>query len=58
LYSFIPKSNEGAKDPKWKDNVCYGWNLTLSEESTPIKIQLKWLLQAYQLFPDKENFFP
>jgi len=57
LYSFIPKSNEGAKDPKWKDNVCYGWNLTLSEESTPIKIQLKWLLQAYQLFPDKENFF-
>jgi uncharacterized protein YbbC (DUF1343 family) len=57
LYSFTPKRNEGAKDPKWKDHVCYGWNLTLSEEPTPIQIQLKWLLQAYKLFPDKENFF-
>jgi len=57
LYSFTPKSNEGAKDPKWKDNVCYGWNLTLNKESTPIEIQLKWVLQAYQLFPGKEDFF-
>ena len=57
LYSFIPKSNEGAKDPKWKDNVCYGWNLALGKEPTPIKIQVKWLIQAYDLFPDKENFF-
>lgn len=57
LYSFTPKSNEGAKDPKWKDRVCYGWNLTLSEAPTLIQIQLKWLLQAYKLFPDKENFF-
>lgn len=57
LYAFTPKSNAGAKEPKWKDCVCYGWNLSLIQHSPPPKIQLKWLIQAYELFPDKENFF-
>ncbi len=55
LYAFTPHSNEGAKDPKWKDKTCYGWNIT--EEKTPAQIDLKWLLQAYQLFPQKDSFF-
>jgi len=57
LYAFTPKSNEGAKDPKWKNQLCHGWNLADSKVNAQEKIELKWLIQAYQLFPDKENFF-
>jgi len=57
LYSFIPQSNAGAQEPKYKGQLCYGWNLAESKEPLPCKIELKWLLKAYRLFPDKENFF-
>jgi uncharacterized protein YbbC (DUF1343 family) len=61
LYSFTPISREGAKDPKLKDQLCFGWNLSGSQESVlkkvDHKIQIKWIIRAYQLFPDKEAFF-
>jgi uncharacterized protein YbbC (DUF1343 family) len=61
LYSFTPVSKEGAKEPKLKDKLCYGWNLHASPadvlKQVDGKIQLKWLMQAYKLFPDKSNFF-
>jgi uncharacterized protein YbbC (DUF1343 family) len=61
LFSFTPHSMEGAKDPKLKDKVCYGWNLSGTPEQVlkqvNNKIQLKWILQAYKLFPDKDKFF-
>ena len=61
LYSFTPTSREGAKEPKLKDQVCYGWNLHASAQDVlkqvDSKIQLKWLIQAYKLFPDKDKFF-
>jgi uncharacterized protein YbbC (DUF1343 family) len=61
LYKFTPTSKEGAKDPKLKDQVCYGWNISGTPEqvlkNVDNKIQLKYLLNAYKLFPDKENFF-
>ena len=61
LYAFTPVSREGATEPKLKDKLCYGWNITASPEEVLKKvngrIQLKWLIQAYKLFPDKENFF-
>ncbi|CAN5624090.1 DUF1343 domain-containing protein [soil metagenome] len=57
LFSFTPVSNEGAKEPKWKDKICYGWNLAELQETAPSRIQLKWLINAYKLFPDKDNFF-
>ena len=61
LYTFTPLSREGAKEPKLKGQQCYGWNLhaPASEVLKQVdgKIQLKWLLQAYKLFPDKNNFF-
>ncbi|MGI8951598.1 MAG: exo-beta-N-acetylmuramidase NamZ family protein [Chitinophagaceae bacterium] len=55
LYKFIPHSTEGAKDPKFKDQICYGWNI--SNETPSNKIELQWLLNAYKLFPDKDSFF-
>ncbi len=61
LYSFTPKPNSGAKNSKHFGEICYGWNLsgTVKEVLKKVdgKIQLKWLIKAYQLFPDKNNFF-
>ena len=61
LYRFTPVSRDGAKDPKLQNKVCYGWNLSGTPEAvlkkTDNRIQLGYLLQAYQLFPDKANFF-
>jgi uncharacterized protein YbbC (DUF1343 family) len=61
LYAFTPRSKEGAKNPKLKDQLCYGWNLAAAPEAVLAKIdqqlQLDYLLQAYQLFPDKAGFF-
>ena len=61
LFSFTPVSTEGAKEPKLKDKLCYGWNL-YGEPAEVLKkidnkLQLKWLINAYKLFPDKEHFF-
>ena len=61
LYSFTPQPNEGAKKSKWYGEICYGWDLGGTPEEvlkkTGSQLQLKWLIDAYQLFPDKENFF-
>ncbi len=60
LYSFTPVSTAGAKNPKLINKKCYGWNLSLPANQNTAKqnqLQLKWLLQAYQMFPEKNNFF-
>jgi uncharacterized protein YbbC (DUF1343 family) len=61
LYSFMPKPNEGAKSSKHYFEICYGWNLHGSPEEVLKKvdnhIQLKWLIEAYKLFPGKDSFF-
>lgn len=61
LFSFTPHSTEGAPNPKYKDQVCYGWNVSGTPEEVlkmiDGRLQLKYLLEAYKLFPDKENFF-
>ncbi len=61
LVGFTPKSKEGATDPKLKDQLCYGWDLSGTPEQVlkqvNNKIQLKYVLEAYRLFPDKNKFF-
>jgi uncharacterized protein YbbC (DUF1343 family) len=61
LYSFTPHANEGNKNPKLKDQLCYGWNISASPEKilkqVGNRIQLKWLMNAYKLFPEKDKFF-
>jgi uncharacterized protein YbbC (DUF1343 family) len=61
LISFTPRSMPGATNPKLKDQLCYGWDISGSPEEvlkkTGGKIQLKYILDAYRLFPDKDSFF-
>jgi uncharacterized protein YbbC (DUF1343 family) len=61
LYSFTPQPNEGAKSSKHYGKICYGWNLHGTQEEVLAKvnnsIQLKWLIEAYKLFPKKDSFF-
>lgn len=61
LFEFTPTSRPGAKEPKLKNQTCYGWNVNAPADK--IKQQLKaqlnlyYLLEAYKLFPDKDQFF-
>ena len=61
LYKFVPMPNEGAKSSKHYFQTCYGWNLHGTPEEVlkkvDGKIQLKWLFEAYRLFPGKDSFF-
>ncbi len=61
LYSFTPNPNEGAKNSKLYGQLCYGWNLSGTADEvlarTGNQIQLKWLMDAYNLFPEKDKFF-
>jgi uncharacterized protein YbbC (DUF1343 family) len=61
LFSFTPNPNEGSKNSKHFGKVCYGWNLggTVDEVIKKVngRIQLKWLIEAYKLFPQKDSFF-
>ena len=61
LYSFTPMPNDGSKSSKCFYQKCYGWNLSATNEQLlkelDCKIQLKYLLQAYRLFPGKDSFF-
>ena len=66
MYNFTPMPNAGAKSSKCFGQICYGWNLSgttkdvlnkLYDRSFGYRIQLKYLIDAYQLFPGKDSFF-
>lgn len=54
--SFRPASIVGATNPPLEGKTCYG--MTLSNVGTPnMGLTLKWLIQAYQWYPEKDKFF-
>jgi uncharacterized protein YbbC (DUF1343 family) len=61
MFSFTPNPNEGSKKSKHFGKICYGWNFggSIEDVSKKVnnKIQLKWLMEAYKLFPLKDSFF-
>lgn len=61
MFSFTPNPNEGAKSSKLYGEVCYGRDLSGTPEAVlkevGTRIQFKWVMEAYKLFPDKEKFF-
>ncbi len=54
-FSFTPKPNLGAKDPLHNGKVCYGRDL--SEVENVNRLELKWIIEAYQNTQDKTKFF-
>lgn len=61
LFSFTPMPNEGAKSSKCYNQICYGYDLSGSNEEVlkkvDGKIQLKYIIDAYKVFPGKDSFF-
>ena len=61
LYAFTPIGRPGATNPKLKDKLSYGWNISGKPElvlkQVNNRIQLKYLINAYKLFPNKDSFF-
>ncbi|NNT70586.1 DUF1343 domain-containing protein [Flavobacterium sp. IMCC34852] len=54
-FSFTPIPNFGAKEPMHKDQLCYGEDLTQIQKVT--RLELKWLIKAYNTTSDKTKFF-
>ena len=61
LYSFTPRPNAGAKNSKCYNQLCYGYNLHGSTDEVlknlNHKIQMKYFVDAYKIFPGKDSFF-
>ena len=56
-FSFRPISMEGAKHPKHKHKICYGVDLRSEYINLDEGINLSYLLDAYQNYPNKSRFF-
>jgi uncharacterized protein YbbC (DUF1343 family) len=58
-FSFTPESRPGATNPFLLGKTCYGFDLSsVSLDSLRRqKLTLRYLLKAYKLSTDKENFF-
>ncbi|HSJ12139.1 MAG TPA: DUF1343 domain-containing protein [Gillisia sp.] len=54
-YSYTPVSMEGAKSPKHLNTLCYGRDLT--QHPRLERINLEWLIEAYENTADKSKFF-
>jgi uncharacterized protein YbbC (DUF1343 family) len=54
-FSFTPIPNFGAKEPVYKNELCYGENLSSIPKVT--KLELKWLIKSYNSTSDKSKFF-
>jgi len=54
-YTFVPKPNVGAKNPRFNGEVCYGEDLS----NTPFleEINLEWLIRAYRNYEGTKPFW-
>lgn len=60
-YSFTPKSIKGMSEtPLHQDEICYGLDLRNYDFSNIRKnktLNIKWLIEFYQAYPEKADFF-
>ena len=54
-FEFTPKPNFGSKSPKFNGLKCYGKNL--SDVTYLSEINVSWLIEAYNSYPNKDKFF-
>ena len=59
LYQFTPRSVAGAKNPPLLNQTCYGYDLSSInvEKVTANTVYLQWLIDAYNMYPKKDDFF-
>lgn len=57
-FSFIPTSKPGmAKNPLYENQICYGIDYRTIYAQQPPRFTLKFLIDFYQKFPNKDKFF-
>ena len=58
-FSFTPETIPGvARNPKFEGRICYGKDLrNFIPAEGWTRIRLQWILEAYEAFPRKEEFF-
>lgn len=54
-FTYIPQSNFGSKNPKFKDVPCNGLDLRNTPKMN--RIDLTWIIDAYRNYKKKESFF-
>ncbi|SFE22320.1 exo-beta-N-acetylmuramidase NamZ family protein [Flavobacterium xueshanense] len=54
-FSFTPKPNFGDKNPLYNGIECYGEDLSAAPRID--KLEIKWLIKAYQTSAEKSKFF-
>jgi len=54
-FSFVPKPNLGAQNPVYNGVECYGEDLSTTGKVS--RLEIKWLIKAYQTTSDKSKFF-
>ncbi len=54
-FSFTPAPNLGAKDPMHNGKLCYGEDLSRIKKLN--RLELLWLIKAYESTADKKAFF-
>lgn len=58
MNEFMPKSRVGATKPLYEGKMCYGHTATDNDIADAKRgIQLEYLIDMYQRYPDKEKFF-
>ncbi len=56
-FSFVPYPMDGAKHPKYQGQRCYGKDLRSEYMDLNSGLNLNYLIDAYQNYPNKKNFF-
>lgn len=57
---FVPYDMEGAIDPPHEGMKCYGFQVkkaSLNQYYNKSKLDLSYLMHAFELYPDKDHFF-
>ncbi len=54
-FSYTPQSNFGSKTPKFKDELCYGVDLSKTEKLSIVN--LEWIIDAFNKTPKDKEFF-
>lgn len=60
-FTFIPEPTSASPAPPYKGIVCHGWHLPENKQAILKdihgKLQIKYIIKAYEAYPDKKHFF-